>query len=154
MENFSGFLRAAAIALPLATAAVSAESADTVGRTIETTRVRTTASLHNVRTSEVSGQDFRGEVREYLHREKCYVLTKAPKNTSAWLAAIGDAGKANEAAPVKFDGKAADAFERAKERLEAERAKAGTSWMDIMSAERRLSSKERECLSGESKTMI
>ena len=154
MENFSGFLRAAAIALPLATAAVSAESADTVGRAVETTRAHTTASLHNVRASEVSGQDFRGEVREYLHREKCYVLTNTPKNISAWLATIGDVEKANEISSVKFNGKMADTFERAKERLEAERTKAGVSWSDIMSMERKLSSKERECLSGGKKTMI
>lgn len=47
-------------------------------------------------------QDFRTEVRHYLEREKCYVLSNPTKNASTWLNAIAKFDAVNERAPKNY----------------------------------------------------
>lgn len=47
-------------------------------------------------------QDFRAEVRHYLEREKCYVLSNPTKNAPTWLNAIAKFDAVNERAPKNY----------------------------------------------------
>ena len=93
-----------------------------------------------------NGQDFQAEVRYYLEREKCYVLSHAPKNAPTWLAAISKFDSLNERAPKNYGKNTADAIEKAKNELEAERQKARVPFGKIMDGDRRLNQKESKCL--------
>lgn len=142
MQHFKNFARAAAIAVPLAftgpaEAVDSTSPTPTVARVVQKTRIRANEA-----------QDFQGEVRDYLVREKCYALTHPVKNSQAWLSAIGKFNDVNERAGKKLSGKEIAAFENAKAKLETERVKAGISFTDMMDAERMITGKEAECLSG------
>lgn len=165
MKNFLETARAVAIAAPLALVSAPSSANEFAGglgtgmadMVIDNTKDRTERAVSAKKTNapaypEADEQDFRTEVRYYLEREKCYVIANAPKNAPTWLAAIGKFDDVNEHAPKNYGKKTADAIEKAKDRLEAERQKAKTSFPAIMDSGRKLTNKERECLGGIGKT--
>lgn len=165
MKNLLETARAVAIAAPLALASVPATANEFAGAlgtgiadmVIDSTKDKAEKAVSGGKSnasdySGADGQDFRAEVRYYLEREKCYVIAKAPKNAPTWLAAIGKFDDVNERAPKNYGKKTAAAIEKAKDRLEAERQKAKTSFSAIMDSGRKLTNRERECLGGIGKT--
>lgn len=159
MRNFLETARIVALATPLAIASAPASANEFAGSlgsgiadmVIDSTKDRAekTVSGQSADSREYAtknGQDFQAEVRYYLEREKCYVVANAPKNAPTWLAAIGKFDALNERAPKNYGKKTADAIEKAKDRLEAERQKAKVPFDKIMDDGRRMNDKERKCL--------
>lgn len=157
MGSIRQTLNAAAIAIPLAfgtagpasagesVAGKSAEKVPTAGNAVSKVSERTSAAVNVVIPA---GQDFRAEVRHYLHRERCYALSYAPKNVGSWLAAIGELDALNESVPGIMGTKLESKFEAAKDRLAAERIRAGTDFTTIMDPRRPLSKRETDCVTG------
>ena len=160
--------RAVALAAPLALAAAPATANEFAGSMssgmadllIDATKNRTeravSAKPARIKTKAAVPQDtdFRAEVRYYLEREKCYVLSNPSKNAPTWLSAIAKFDSINERAPKNYGKKTAAAIEKAKSGLEAERQKAKVPFATIMDEDRPMSAKERECLSGKGRTKI
>lgn len=144
MKNLTDAFKSALVAIPLA---VSVQATS-----VEAAQHGTSKTVDGTRSAVSAVHDFKGEVREYLNREKCYVLSKAPANAGAWLGAIGKFETINERLPENYGKKDAEALERAKDALEKERVKAKTPFSSIMDPERPKSNKERECLSGAGRT--
>lgn len=159
MRNFLETTRAVVIAAPLAIASVPASGNEiaesqrvgVANSIVSATKYKTeiAVSRENAKAPKkqtVFEQDFRSEVRHYLEREKCYVISNAPKNASSWLAAIGKFDTVNERAQGKYGKKTALAIEKAKDLLEAERQKAKVPFWDIMDPDRAMNDRERKCL--------
>ncbi len=143
MNVFKDSFKALAIAVPLALAAPAATAkspSPELSHTVENTRAR----VGNV-FDELS-DDLVQEVRFHLHVERCFVLNNKTKNAPEWLAAIGELDRVNDETAGKYDQKSQDAFERAKERLQTARAKAGVPFYRIMDGNRDVSGQEKACL--------
>lgn len=156
MNVFKDSFKAVAIAIPLALAAPAATAkspSPELSHTVENTRARVGKAVAGavIRVEDSKNwndlsNDLVEEVRFHLHVERCFVLNNRTKNAPEWLAAIGELDRVNDETAGKYDQKAQDSFERAKERLQKARAKAGIPFYRIMDGDRDVSNQEKACL--------
>lgn len=178
MNVFKDSFKAAAIAIPLALAAPAATAkspSPELSYAVENTRARvgnavTGAIVTNIVQTRTAvarfvtiqdsnawnqlSNDLSEEVRFHLHVERCFVLNNQSKNAPEWLAAINELDRVNSEIAGKYDEKSQDSFERAKERLQTARAKAGVPFHHIMDGSRTMKENEKSCLIRKTKTRM
>ncbi len=151
MTAFKDAFRAAALSAPLVFASPTALAnppSPEIVRTVESVQVRVgkTVSDKGPDVSNAISSDLVEEVRLHLHIERCYALYNKSNNAAEWLSAIGELDRVNDETAGKYDKKSQAAFERAKERLQKARSKAGVPFYRIMDGNRDIKEGEKSCL--------